>query len=125
MAILQKRARRKQTGGRYQSALSKRLANIGSNPAFTKMDPLRKIEQRKMGGGIKFRLLSSDTANVMDPKTKTHKVVKIITVVDNPANRNFIRRNIITRGAIINTDIGKARVTSRPGQDGIINAVLV
>ncbi|RLF79472.1 30S ribosomal protein S8e, partial [Thermococci archaeon] len=42
-----------------------------------------------------------------------------------PANRQYVRRNIITKGAIIQTEIGKAIVTSRPGQDGVVNAVLI
>ncbi|RLF82243.1 30S ribosomal protein S8e, partial [Thermococci archaeon] len=51
--------------------------------------------------------------------------VKIISVVENPANRQYVRRNIVTKGAIVQTEIGKALVTSRPGQDGIVNAVLL
>ncbi|MFA7072263.1 MAG: 30S ribosomal protein S8e, partial [Methanoculleus sp.] len=31
----------------------------------------------------------------------------------------------LTRGAIIRTDIGRARIVSRPGQDGVVNAVLL
>ena len=46
-------------------------------------------------------------------------------MVDNPANVNYVRRNIVTKGAVIETSAGRARVTSRPGQDGQINAVLV
>ncbi|MFB6184110.1 MAG: 30S ribosomal protein S8e, partial [Haloarculaceae archaeon] len=44
---------------------------------------------------------------------------------ENPSNPNYARRNIITKGAIIETSEGRARVTSRPGQDGQVNAVLV
>lgn len=46
-------------------------------------------------------------------------------VVDNPSNVNYARRNIITKGSIIDTSAGRARVTSRPGQDGQVNAVVV
>ena len=46
-------------------------------------------------------------------------------VVENPANRHFVRRNIMTKGTVIETEKGKARITSRPGQDGTINAVLI
>ena len=46
-------------------------------------------------------------------------------VVENPANRHYIRRNILTRGTIIKTEKGNARITSRPGQDGVVNAVLI
>jgi len=32
---------------------------------------------------------------------------------------------LLTKGALIETEIGLARVTSRPGQDGVVNAVRV
>jgi small subunit ribosomal protein S8e len=47
------------------------------------------------------------------------------TEVENPANKNYIRRNILTRGAVVMTELGKAKITSRPGQDGEVNAILV
>jgi small subunit ribosomal protein S8e len=50
---------------------------------------------------------------------------EITNVVENPADPNYARRNIITRGALIETSEGTAKVTSRPGQDGQVNAVLV
>ncbi|MDD1752395.1 MAG: 30S ribosomal protein S8e, partial [Methanotrichaceae archaeon] len=50
---------------------------------------------------------------------------KIETVIDNKANLHFRRRSIITKGAIIKTDLGEAMVTNRPGQHGVINAVLL
>ena len=75
-------------------------------------------------GGIRKRaLLSCDEVNVFDGK-KYHKV-KIMNVVDNKANRHFVRRNIMTKGAVIKTEIGDAKITSRPGQEGAINAVLI
>ena len=78
-----------------------------------------------MGNNQKARLLSTETANLFDPKTKKYEQVKIKTITDNPANRHFVRRNIMTKGSIIDTERGKARITSRPGQDGTVNAVLI
>jgi small subunit ribosomal protein S8e len=46
-------------------------------------------------------------------------------VVENPANPHYVRRNILTKGAIVETEFGKARIISRPGQHGVINGVLV
>ena len=125
MAISQKRSKRKPSGARYVAAAKKTRAELGSDPTFTKLEPARLITIRTRGKNQKRRLLSVDMANVLDPKTKKHKMAKIITVVDNPANKNFIRRNIITMGAVVNTELGKAKVTSRPGQQGIVNAVLI
>jgi len=46
-----------------------------------------------------------------------------VTVRENPANPNYVQRNIITRGAILETDLGLVRIRSRPGQDGVLNGV--
>ena len=125
MAISHKRSNRKPTGARYKSVLSKKFHELGSDPTFTKLEPVRKRKIRTKGKNQKIKLFSSENANVLDPKNKTFKIVKVKSVVDNPANRNFIRRNIITKGAVIDTELGKAKVTSRPGQEGTINAVLI
>ena len=61
----------------------------------------------------------------MDPRTSTTKRVKIVTVKESPSNPHFVTRNIITRGATIQTEAGLAKVTSSPGQDGVVNAVLL
>ena len=53
------------------------------------------------------------------------KKMRIKNVVENPANRHFARENIITKGAIIETEAGKARITSRPGQNGVANGILI
>ena len=66
-----------------------------------------------------------EVANLLDQKTKKYSKVKIKSVVESPSNRHYVRRNIITKGTVIDTEKGKAKVTSRPGQDGTINAVLI
>lgn len=125
MAISQSRPKRKATGGRYIAYRKKKQYELGREPSFTKLGKKRIQVIRVMGASRKLRLLSADTANLFDPKTKAFKQVKIKTITDNPANRHFIRRNIMTKGSVIDTELGKARITSRPGQDGIVNAVLI
>ena len=125
MAISQLRPRRKQTGARYKDYRKKKQYELGREPSFTKLGKKRMHVIRVMGGNRKLRLLGADTANLFDPKSKSFKQVKIKTISDNPANRHFVRRNIMTKGSVIETDIGKARITSRPGQDGVVNAVLI
>jgi len=82
-------------------------------------------KERTKGANQKIRMLLGNTANVVDPKTNKTVKAKIETVIESPANRHFVRRNILVKGTVIQTDKGKAKVTSRPGQDGMINAVLV
>ena len=123
--ITQAKSKRNPRGGRYHASRKKKLYDRGSEPTLTKLGKTESRRLRVKAGHEKRRLLSGDIANLFDPKTKNYSKSKINTVVDNPANRHFIRRNIITKGAIIDTEKGKARVTSRPGQDGTINAVVI
>lgn len=125
MAIAQTRPKRKATGGRYIAFRKKRQYELGREPSFTKLGKKRAQSIRVMGANRKFRLLSAETANLFDPKAKAFRQVKIKTITDNPANRHFIRRNIMTKGSVIDTELGKARITSRPGQHGVVNAVLI
>ncbi|MBI3035624.1 30S ribosomal protein S8e [Candidatus Woesearchaeota archaeon] len=125
MALSQARPRRKQTGARYKDYRKKRQYELGREPSFTKLGKKRVQIIRTMGANRKLRILSADTANLFDPKSKSFKQIKIKTITDNPANRHFIRRNIMTKGSVIDTELGKARITSRPGQDGVVNAVLI
>ncbi|MCX6706995.1 MAG: 30S ribosomal protein S8e [Candidatus Woesearchaeota archaeon] len=97
----------------------------GSLPTMTLLSDKKVRVIRQKGGGSKSRLLSINTANVFDPKSKKFHKAKILNIVENPANRHYVRRNIITKGTIMETDKGRARVTSRPGQEGAISAVLI
>ncbi|HDD31695.1 MAG TPA: 30S ribosomal protein S8e [Thermococcus litoralis] len=125
MAIWQGRSLKKPSGGRIILARKKRKRELGRESAFTRV--VEDKEERKIirtyGGNRKVRLVKALYANVFD--NGKGKKVKILSVVENPANRQYVRRNIITKGAIIQTEIGKAIVTSRPGQDGVVNAVLI
>ncbi len=95
----------------------------GGEPTETTVDDRRLKTVDTRGNGQKVRALSTDIAQVaVDGETET---TEIEDVVDNPANVNYVRRNIVTRGAVIETGVGRARVTSRPGQSGQVNAVLV
>jgi len=82
-------------------------------------------QYRSLGGNVKVGMLAAEFANVVDQKTKTVKKVKILNVKANPADPNYIQRNIMNKGATIETELGNAVITSRPGQDGAVNAVLI
>ena len=126
MVIIQSKSKRKPSGARYKSKIVKKRQHlIGRQPAMTKIGEKRVQAIRARGNGRKFRLLGMDNANVYDPKTKKHSMQQIKNVVDSPADKNFIRRKIMTKGVIIETAIGNAKITNRPGQDGMIHAVLI
>lgn len=125
MALWQGKSRRTPTGGRFRLSRGKRKFEIGSEKQFTRVGTTSMKKARTRGDNVKVRMLMAEFANVMDKKTNTVKKAKIITVKTNPANPNYVQRNIINKGATIETDVGMAKVTSRPGQDGAVNAVLI
>lgn len=124
MAICQGKSIRSPSGARRVANRGKRKAELGRESAETKLGDknLRKIRTR--GGNEKLRLAQDNKINVIDAAGKV-QTVEIYGVVENAANPNYVRRNIITKGAIVDTAAGKAKVTSRPGQDGVINGVLL
>jgi len=125
MALWQGRARRKPTGGRYRPLRKKRKREIGREQQYAFLGPQKVKLYRTRGRNRKVRVLRAEFANIVDPKAGKTIRSKIVAVKENPSNPHFVTRNIITRGAVIQTDAGLAKVTSQPGQDGIINAVLI
>ena len=126
MVTSRRRANRKVSGGRYTSSdRSKRKKELNRYPANTKIAETTKQKSvRVCGGNTKYKLLAGNAVNVVDKKGKATKTI-LTNVVENAANPHLVRRNILTKGAIIETKLGKARISNRPGQEGCINAVLV
>lgn len=125
MAIWQGKSLRKPTGGRGRTNRNKRKIEFGRDPAETKVGERKVKKIRTKGGNRKTRLTNDNQINVLDPKNNKVQVTKIIRVLENSANIQFVRRNIMNKGAVVETDLGKVKITSRPGQHGIINGVLV
>ncbi len=118
--------KRKKTGARRRIWRKKRKYELGRFPAETILHPDRKVKiVRTKGGGIKLRLLRDKYVNLYIPSEKRTEKTEILSVIENPANREYSRRGVITKGTIIQTKYGRAVVTSRPGQDGVINAKLI
>ena len=120
----QGRSKRTRTGGRIRPSRKKRKYELGRDATETTVGErdLRTVDAR--GDAVKVRALSTDVASVADGDGNTEHA-EIQDVVENPANPNYARRNILTRGAVVETSAGRARVTSRPGQSGQVNAVLL
>ena len=128
MALWQGESRRKPTGGRLVFSHGKRKFEMSREKQYTRLTVDREAvlrQYRGMGGNYKVGMLTAQYANVIDKKTNTAKKVAILNVVENPSDPNFVQRNIINKGAKIKTELGIAVVTSRPGQCGAINAVLI
>lgn len=125
MSISHGRSKRKKTGGVYKALRHKRLYELGTELIELRPGEKRVKEVKGVGATVKLRLIRAKEANVFIPSQKKYQKSEVIQVKENPANPHFVRRNTITKGAVIETKLGLARVTNRPGQEGTINAVLI
>lgn len=116
---------RKITGGKYKKLRKKKLYEIHGKQKLAFLGETKKKTRRTMGGAIKTVLLKINVANVTDPKTKKTQIATIKTVSEVPSNRFLARKNAIVKGAIIETSLGKARVTNKPSQESTVQAVLI
>jgi small subunit ribosomal protein S8e len=114
---------RKRTGGRRRPASDKKKHQLGTESTETQVGDARFKTVNARGGTRKVRATATDTASVAAGGEVVAATIE--NVAENPSNPNYARRNIITKGAVIETSEGRARVTSRPGQDGQVNAVLL
>ena len=125
MAISQGKSTRSPSGARNVANRGKRKSELGRDPAETRIDEKRLRKIRTRGGNEKLRLAASNKINLTDVKSGKTQVTDILGVIENDANPNYVRRNIITKGAVVETPEGNAKVTSRPGQDGVVNGILI
>jgi len=117
--------KRKLSGGKKRAYRSKKKYEAGGYAAETILGEPKRKSTRGLGGNSKIKILSDKYASVTDPKSGKTQKTQITRVVRNGANVDYNRRGVITKGAEIETALGLAKVTSRPGNDGIINAVLI
>jgi len=125
MALWQGRSKRKPSGGMYRPLRKKRKTEIGREVQLATVGKTKTKKVRVRSASVKIRILSGEFVNILNPKTGKVQKTKIMGVLENPANPHYVQRNIITCGAVLKTELGKARVTSRPGQHGVLNAVLL
>lgn len=117
--------KKKPSGGKKKAYRIKRKFEEGRFAVETILGETKRKIVKGRGKTEKIKILSEKYACVTDTKSGKTEKVEIMRVVRNPANVDYDRRGVITKGAIIETSLGLARVTSRPGQDGIVNAVLI
>ena len=125
MAIWHTRSNRTNTGARIKRFRSKRKYEMGRTPTETLMGEVMRKKIDSKGKAKKMPAYRVKYVNVTDPNKRVTLRAEIQDVEMNPANMDYQRRKVITRGTIIKTTKGRAKVTSRPGQEGILNAVLI
>ncbi|MBP12718.1 MAG: 30S ribosomal protein S8e [Euryarchaeota archaeon] len=122
-------SRRKPSGGRLKRPnryRGKRRTEVSSEAQYAYIGEKddRKM-YRKNAGSLTARLLSANTVNVNLPKEGKTAKATINSVIANDADPNFIRRNIVTKGSIVDTSMGKVKITSRPGMHGVVSGILL
>ena len=118
-------SRRKPSGGRKVQARGKRSTEISTEKQLALIGESKTKIYRRTGGNTLVRVLAADKVSINDPKTGKTSLGTIENVVENESDPNYVRRNVLVKGAIIETDKGRVKITSRPGKDGVINGVLV
>ncbi|MBS3137506.1 30S ribosomal protein S8e [Candidatus Woesearchaeota archaeon] len=126
MVIYQERSLRKPSGGRIKAYRKKKQYYTGSNPTLPRIEEKPKYKIVKTyGGNVKVRTMAEQFITVFDSKDKKTKKVKMNNIVDNKANKLYVRRNILTKGAVVETELGKAVITTRPAQSGSVQGKLL
>ncbi len=117
--------KRKLTGGRRKAYRGSRAYEKSRYAIESVLGEHKTVKKIVTGGNYKIGVKSENYANVVIPSTKKVEKMKILKIINNPANRDYQRRGVITKGTTFDTEKGNARVSSRPGQDGIVNAILL
>ncbi len=112
---------RKISGGRYIKNRKKKSYEIAGQKRVVKIGEEKRKTKKTMGGNKKTFLLKAKFVNI----PSKNKKVEIKNVIETPSNRFLARQNILTKGTIIETELGKVKITSRPSQEGVVNGILI
>ena len=113
---------KKISGGKYIQRRKKRLDELAGQKKIVKLGEDKRRSKRTRGGNAKTYLLKTKFVNI---NVKKDKKVEIKNVLETPSNRFLARQNIITKGTIVETELGKVKITNRPTQEGILNGILI
>jgi len=116
---------KKISGGIYHSNRKKKLFELVRPSRTVKLGKQKSKTIRTRGNNKKAVMLSAELVNVYDPKTNTSKKVKIKNVLETPPDRFLARQNVLVKSAVIETELGKARISNRPSQEGCVQAILI
>ena len=114
---------RKASGGRYKKPKKKKLTGRPSQVRAVKLGDKKTKTLRTRGGTPKLISFLNNIANVIVKGKAKKSVIK--NVLETPSNTFLARQNILLKGAIIETELGKAKITNRPSQEGIVQAKLL
>ena len=115
---------KKISGGRYIKRRKKKSYESAGQKRTVKIGDEKRKNQRTMGKNKKTFLLKAKFVNVQSKDKKSKKKVEVKNVLETPSNRFLARQNILTKGTIVETDLGKVKITNRPTQEGVVNGIL-
>jgi small subunit ribosomal protein S8e len=114
----------KGTGGKRGRSSDKKLRFVGGNFTATKVsEKENRVLRSARGNTSKVKLRSAKFVNVLTRDGMKRAALR--TVLETPDNRHHARQNILTKGTIVDTELGKVKVTNRVGQDGVVNGRLL
>ncbi|UCC20861.1 MAG: 30S ribosomal protein S8e [Promethearchaeota archaeon] len=125
MARSHARSKRKYTGKKFKYFRKKRKRELERPTIDTEIGAEKKKKQRVLGGNFKLRLFATQYINVTDPNTNKTQKVRILGFEENIASKDLNRRHVLTKGAVVETELGNVKISSRPGQHGVLNGVLI
>ena len=121
--IIKMKHGRKISGGRYHGSRKKKLYEAPGIKRVVRLGEEKKKTVRTTGGSHKTFLFKVKSINVS--VSGKMKKVEIKNVVETPSNRFLARQNVITKGTIVETELGRVKITNRPSQESVLNGVLV
>ena len=114
---------KKTSGGKYIKRRKKKLYEMPGQRRIVKLGEEKRKKKKTIGGNKKIIMFSAKKVNVLI--NKKAKIVDIKNVLETPSNRFLARQNVITKGTILETELGKVKVTNRPSQTGTVQGILV
>ena len=114
---------RKASGARYKKPKKKKLTGRLGQTRIVKLGDTKTKTLKTRGGSKKIVSFLGNVANVVAKGKSKKSAIK--NVLETPSNTFLARQNILVKGAVIETELGKAKITNRPSQEGNIQAILV
>jgi small subunit ribosomal protein S8e len=110
---------RKISGGKYIKRRKKKSRETAGQKRIVKLGETKRKTKVGLGKTKKTFLLKISSINVNGKKAE------IKNVIETPSNRFLARQNIITKGTIVETSLGKVKITNRPTQEAVLNGILI
>ena len=114
---------KKISGGKYLKNRKKKFYEKRGQKRIVKIGEEKRRTSRTRGGNQKSFMLKAKFINIKSKDKK--KKIEIKNVLETPSNKFLARQNILTKGTIVETDLGKVKITNRPTQEGMVNGVLI